>query len=314
MGKRFIDTNIFNDDWFAELSTEGKLFFIYFITNCDHAGILKFNPKLFEFQTKLNSYQSLIQELGNSIITVIEGLNIYFMPRFIKYQYPNFPKSSVKQQDSAIKILQVYGLWDSVNQTYVRKKLTVTKQLPNSYDNDNENEDDNVLLYPILLNSVLDENLKKIKNFNLLSDVKKKTIEKLISRIESYSKVDDEILVAKSITFLDEEKYLKNRKGFTEVEDVFYFSPNDLKLYSLLDFVFYLRDDETFIKQMKIQTGYLKTSEVIDWLYWVANHIYVEGSNGNMSSFRKHITNCWRTKPGENFKKEKETKKRPMVY
>ena len=43
MAKRFIDTEIFNDDWFMELSKDAKLFYIFYITNCDHAGILKLN-------------------------------------------------------------------------------------------------------------------------------------------------------------------------------------------------------------------------------------------------------------------------------
>jgi len=131
MAKRFISTNLFDDDWFSELTKEGKLFFLYYITKCDHAGVLRLNSKLAEFQLKIKSIESVIQELGNCLVRVKEG--VYFMPKFLKFQYPDFPKSNVKQQIGAIMILTELGIWDKELNSY----LTVTKELPNSYDNGN---------------------------------------------------------------------------------------------------------------------------------------------------------------------------------
>ncbi len=130
MAKRFIDTNMFSDEWVHSLSKDGKLFFIYYITNCDHAGILKLNRSLCEFQTGLKSFDTLIKELGNTLIIIKD--NVFFMPRFIKFQYPKFPQSNVKQQDSAIKILKSYGLFNEETNSY----LTLTEELPNSYVSD----------------------------------------------------------------------------------------------------------------------------------------------------------------------------------
>ena len=129
MAKRFIDTEMFCDEWFSELSKDAKLFFIYFITTCDHAGVLKLNKKLCEFQTGLKNIDTVIKELGNSLVTVKEQL--YFMPKFIKFQYPNFPNSAVKQQDSALKLLKQYGFWNEESNSYI----TVSKELDNYYDN-----------------------------------------------------------------------------------------------------------------------------------------------------------------------------------
>lgn len=129
MAKRFIDTEMFCDEWFSELSKDAKLFFIYFITTCDHAGVLKLNKKLCEFQTGLKNIDTVIKELGNSLVTVKEQL--YFMPKFIKFQYPNFPNSAVKQQDSALKLLKQYGFWNEELNSY----LTVSQELVNYYDN-----------------------------------------------------------------------------------------------------------------------------------------------------------------------------------
>ena len=138
MAKRFIDTKMFEDEWFSELSKDGKLFFIYFITTCDHAGIFKLNKKLLEFQTGIKNFETVRQELGNCLVTVKEGL--FFMPKFIKFQYPNFPNSAVKQQEGALKILKGFGLINEESNTY----LTVSKELDNSYVNVSVN--DNVIV------------------------------------------------------------------------------------------------------------------------------------------------------------------------
>ena len=61
MAKRFIDTLIFDDEWFCELSKDSKLFFIYFITKCDHAGILRFNKSLCKFQTGITNFDTVWQ-------------------------------------------------------------------------------------------------------------------------------------------------------------------------------------------------------------------------------------------------------------
>lgn len=131
MAKRFIDTNLFNDEWFMDLSKDAKLFYIYLITNCDHAGIIELNKKLCQFQTDIKDFERVRQELGNRLVTVQD--NIYFLPKFIKFQYPNFPQSNVKQQESAIKILESYGL-------FAEGCLTVSKDLAKDYDNDNVND------------------------------------------------------------------------------------------------------------------------------------------------------------------------------
>ena len=135
MAKRFIDTGIFSDEWFSELSKDGKLFFLYCITNCDHAGVIKLNLKLCEFQTGIKSIETVIKELGKSLVTVSQELHIYFLPKFIKYQYPNFPRSNVKQQDGAISILKKYNLWDEKTNSY----LTLTEDLVKSYGNGSGN-------------------------------------------------------------------------------------------------------------------------------------------------------------------------------
>lgn len=148
------------------------------------------------------------------------------------------------------------------------------------------------------------DNAKKQIGYELLSEEKKQLIRDLIKRTKTFSKVDDEILQSKIIKFNNEENYLTRRSKVKKVKDVFYYSPNDGKIYSLLDIILFLSEDKEFIDQVKTQTKLPTDEQVFEWLAFYADHFYVENSNDNISGIRKHITNCWRTIPGERFREK----------
>jgi|AntAceMinimDraft_18_1070375.scaffolds.fasta_scaffold16861_3 hypothetical protein len=135
MAKRFIDTELFDDPWFMDLSKDAKILWIYLITKCNHAGLIDVNEKLCKFQTGLKNIQTVYKELGNRLVTVKEQL--IFIPKFIEFQYPNFPQSKVRQQASAIELLKKYNLFDE-------KNLIVNKELSNSYEDEHDTVIDNV--------------------------------------------------------------------------------------------------------------------------------------------------------------------------
>jgi len=145
MAKRFIDTGLFDDDWFMDLSKDAKLLWVYFITKCDHAGMLKLNVILCKVQTDVKDLNDVIKQLGNRLVTVSEHL--YFIPKFIEFQYPGFPNSKVRQQSSAVDILVKYGLFDKEN-------LTLNKELTNTYEHEHEH-------IPVIVNG--NEDVKKEK-------------------------------------------------------------------------------------------------------------------------------------------------------
>ena len=141
MAKRFIDTGLFDDEWFCDLKQEYKVFWIYYITKCDHAGILKINERLIEFHTGVKSLETLIKDFGNRLIRVSE--NLLFCYKYIDFQYPDFPKSNVKQQQSAEKILEKLGIWDIKNKQFTNSYQRLTKDFTKSYVNVNDNDNDN---------------------------------------------------------------------------------------------------------------------------------------------------------------------------
>ena len=126
MSKRFIDTKIFNDEWFMDLSASAKLLYIYFITTCDHAGIIDINWKLAEFLTGIKELkkikESLLKEFGDRLVYLKKSY--YFLPKFIWFQYPGFPKSNVNQQQGAIRRLKEFDLYNEKNQTLNKELVT----------------------------------------------------------------------------------------------------------------------------------------------------------------------------------------------
>ena len=158
MAKRFIDTALFEDPWFFELSKDGKLAWIFLITRCNHAGIFDISFKIAEFQTKIKSFETVIKQLGNRLVTVSE--NKYFIPKFILYQYPNGLFENVKAQKSVIDLLKKYNI-DYQN----------IKQLPNSLITVQDKDKDKDILInvkkPIFeLNEFYDNELEKIKDID----------------------------------------------------------------------------------------------------------------------------------------------------
>jgi hypothetical protein len=145
MAKRFIDTGIYDDDWFMELSKDAKLLWLYFITKCDHAGMIKLNEKLCKVQTDIKELDKVIKELGDRIYLAADRL--YFIPKFIEFQYPGFPKSGVRQQESAIEILKKYNLFDektlTLSKDLTNSHVTLNKELGKRYGHGNDNGNDN---------------------------------------------------------------------------------------------------------------------------------------------------------------------------
>jgi hypothetical protein len=134
MAKRFIDSGLFDDEWFSELNCEAKIFWIYYITKCDHAGLLKYNKKLIEFQTGIKYLDKTIEQLGNRISRVNELL--LWCPKYLLYQYPSFPNCNFNAALSAKELLAKNGLFDLESNTFINKinsSPTVNEELTNSY-------------------------------------------------------------------------------------------------------------------------------------------------------------------------------------
>ena len=89
MPKRFHDSGLWNEDWYIDLSLNGKLFYQYMIDTCDHAGIWKPNIKHFEFILGSSCpLVDLLNEINMEKERVVKLPNgRHFIPNFIPFQY-----------------------------------------------------------------------------------------------------------------------------------------------------------------------------------------------------------------------------------
>ncbi len=107
MAKRFTDTMKWNEDWFLELSTSNKLFWIYVCDNCDHAGIYKLNKRMFELLigAKINTddFLTTINAEKDRIILLDNGK--WYITKFIEFQYGPTLNPNNRVHKSILKLL-----------------------------------------------------------------------------------------------------------------------------------------------------------------------------------------------------------------
>ena len=109
MAKRFIDTGVFRKKWIRQLDPNMKLFWIYLLTDCDHAGIWDVDVERASFQLKVELDESTILNTFNRKIVPFKP-GKWFVPKFIDYQYGELNETN-RAHNSVIKILTKYKLY-----------------------------------------------------------------------------------------------------------------------------------------------------------------------------------------------------------
>ena len=80
-----------------------KLFWIYLLTDCDHAGIWDVDVERASFQLKVELDESEILKVFNRKIVPFKP-GKWFVPKFIDYQYGELNETN-RAHNSVIKIL-----------------------------------------------------------------------------------------------------------------------------------------------------------------------------------------------------------------
>ncbi|QDP50177.1 MAG: hypothetical protein Tp1102DCM295711_20 [Prokaryotic dsDNA virus sp.] len=113
MAKRFVDTKIWDKAWFRKLSSKNKLFWIYLLTKCDHAGIWDADWEAVEFFIgEWVEFEELPNEVTSKMQYIKES-GQYFIPAFIEFQYGSLRENS-KPHLSVIKRLTEKGLLNPI--------------------------------------------------------------------------------------------------------------------------------------------------------------------------------------------------------
>ena len=140
MAKRFIDTGLFRKKWIRQLDPNMKLFWIYLLTDCDHAGIWDVDVERASFQIGVELDESTILNTFNrKIVPFKDGK--WFVPKFVDYQYGEL-NENVNAHKSVINLLTKYGLYVD-NQLLPNSSSTVKDQDQDQYkvlDKDNKKD------------------------------------------------------------------------------------------------------------------------------------------------------------------------------
>jgi len=145
MAKRFTDSEKWQDRWFRKLPSIYKLFWIFILDNCNHAGIWKKDLELAEFLIGEKFCEipdefpgDFKQYFGERIIFFSN--DYWFIPKFVRFQYGNLNPES-KIHGSVIKELEKHSLWEGY-QKGIYKGLNTLKAKAKAKDKDKDKDKD----------------------------------------------------------------------------------------------------------------------------------------------------------------------------
>jgi hypothetical protein len=140
MAKRFTDSAKWDDPWFAELPSKYKLFWVYILDECDHAGIWKVNFRKAQFMIGEPFEQSeVLRYISDRVHKIDESY--WLILKFVNFQYGSLNGS--KTAVSARHILEKHGLTDFVKQNEVRVSEGLDKGYLTLKDKDMDKDMDN---------------------------------------------------------------------------------------------------------------------------------------------------------------------------
>ena len=111
MAKRLTDNTKWDDPWFSELPSKYKLFYLYLLDECDHAGIWKVNFRKAQFMIGESLEQSEVRRYMSDRIQIIDEA-YWLVVKFVKFQYSTLGGSKVSI--SALEILKKHGLTEFI--------------------------------------------------------------------------------------------------------------------------------------------------------------------------------------------------------
>lgn len=118
MPKRFTATEKWIDPWFSELALKDKMFWIFLLDNCDHAGVWQVNWRLVRFHISPD-FQLNLAPFSGRIHALSEAK--WFIPKFVEYQYGALnPDNRVHQ--SVISLLMKEGAYKLLTRPLNRVK------------------------------------------------------------------------------------------------------------------------------------------------------------------------------------------------
>lgn len=126
--KRYIDTDLWQKQWYMNLSLKLKLLVRYMYDNCDCVGVFETNWRLISFLIGEEITENDIDEL-NKHKPIIEKLSPgkFFITRFVDFQYGELT-TSCKPHIKYVEVLKKHGLYKRVCKGYAKGINTLEEE------------------------------------------------------------------------------------------------------------------------------------------------------------------------------------------
>lgn len=153
MSKRFVDTDLWQKEWYQNLTLKEKILVKYIFENCDCAGVWECNFRLASFVIGESVSIKDIENINKKKkqFEILTNGNI-FIPDFIKFQYGNLSENC-KPHKSIIEKLKKYNLFQRVSKGYPKGIQTLEEK---EQEQEEEKEKESTLSF--LGTSFLSEN------------------------------------------------------------------------------------------------------------------------------------------------------------
>lgn len=116
MARRYTDSEKWKDEWWSTLSNDNKIVWQYLIDTCTIAGRWKKDFRSLNFYCAVDYDEAkLVSIFGDRLV---DYGKFFFIPSFIKYQYPHGITSNKPAVISIRRELQEYGLFDDCLKMY----------------------------------------------------------------------------------------------------------------------------------------------------------------------------------------------------
>ena len=109
MAKRFTATDKWDDPFFIDLPNKYKLFWIFMLDKCDHAGIFQVSQRAISFHLNDDMRVEELEKVFASRIYIIDE-HKWFIPKFVEFQYGVLDENN-RVHKSVINILKSKGAY-----------------------------------------------------------------------------------------------------------------------------------------------------------------------------------------------------------
>lgn len=129
MARRYTDTDKWKDDWYLSLNNDMRIVWQYLVDNCSIAGIWKKGFTLLNIVCNTR----ITEEEFKQVFTprVIDCGTFYFIPKFLKFQYPLGLTSDKPMIISVMKEVSFFNLSGMITESLGNDYPIITESLSN---------------------------------------------------------------------------------------------------------------------------------------------------------------------------------------